>query len=117
MADVASASDYYPGGMQMPGRNINNGTGYSYGFNGKRKDDHINGIGNTYDFDARIYDSRVSRWYSIDPIVKPWISPYQFGGDNPVNIVDMAGKDEIHFHTYSALIKGTDGKLYIGKSY
>jgi RHS repeat-associated protein len=97
--------------MNMPGRTFNNGTGYAYGFDGKRKDNDIHGEGNAYDFDARIYDPRVGRWYSIDPVVKPWISPYQFGGDNPVNIVDMAGKDEIHFHTYQVISKRSDGSL------
>src|SRR5690606_8807362 len=33
IADVVTANDYYPGGMQMPGRVYSSGTDYRYGFN------------------------------------------------------------------------------------
>jgi YD repeat-containing protein len=36
-ADVAGANDYYPCGMQMPGRKYSVSSAYRYGFNGKRK--------------------------------------------------------------------------------
>ena len=44
------------------------GTGkYRYGFNGMEKDDNLKGTGNSYDFGARIYDSRLGRWLAVDP--------------------------------------------------
>ena len=47
--------DSYLGGMGMPERSYNVGN-YAYGFNGKRMDNELHSEGNTYDFEARIYD-------------------------------------------------------------
>ncbi len=86
--------------MQMPGRTYQAGSAYSYGFNGKRKENEIYGEGNAYDFGARIQDSRISRWFSVDKIVKPAFSSYQFAKGNPINYIDPDGNDEIHFYYY-----------------
>ena len=55
----------------MPGSQFNAGS-YKYGFNGKEKDDEINGFGNSVDFGDRIYDSRIARWLSLDPLKAPY---------------------------------------------
>ena len=55
-ADVVSATDYYAFGMQMPGRSFNSNSTH-YGFNGKEKDDEVNGRSNHYDYGFRIYNS------------------------------------------------------------
>ncbi|ATL49399.1 hypothetical protein COR50_20685 [Chitinophaga caeni] len=39
---MLSAVDYYPFGMQIPGR-VFNGGGYRYGFNGKENDNEAKG--------------------------------------------------------------------------
>ena len=43
----------------------------------------------------RIYDPRLGRWLSIDPLFKkyPEVSPYNYGLDNPVFYVDPDGGD------------------------
>src|SRR5690554_3987752 len=66
---------------------------YRYGFNGMEKDDQIKGKGNSYDFGARMYDPRVGRWLSIDPMahLREWVSPYNFVQNNPINRVDPTG--------------------------
>ncbi len=48
----------------MSGRKSNEGD-YRYGFNGMEMDNEKNGNGNTMDFGARIYDSRLGRWFSV----------------------------------------------------
>ncbi len=53
MADVASAQDYYPFGMQMPGRSYTGIRNYRYGFNGKENDTSINGSGVDYDYEYK----------------------------------------------------------------
>ena len=60
--------------------------GYRYGFNGMESDDEIKGEGNSYDFGARIYDSRIGRWLSRDQLEKkyPELNPYCFVADNPI---------------------------------
>jgi len=77
----------------MPGRSFSS-SNYRFGFNGKLKDDEIKGNGNSIDFGARIYDSRLGRWLSLDPLQVdyPYFSPFQFCADNPVINVDPDGK-------------------------
>jgi RHS repeat-associated protein len=67
---------------------------YRYGFNGKEKDDEINGNGNSVDFGARIYDSRLGRWLSVDPLVSkyPYLSPFNFVANSPIMFIDPDGK-------------------------
>lgn len=81
----------------MPGRSFVGANGYRYGFNGKEKDDEVKGNGNSYDFDARIYDARLGRWLSIDPSSNkyPEMSPYNFVMNNPIMYIDPDGKDPI----------------------
>jgi hypothetical protein len=44
-AQIMLLADYFPYGMQMPGRSYNS-TQYRYGFGGMEKDDEIAGSGN-----------------------------------------------------------------------
>jgi RHS repeat-associated protein len=66
---------------------------YGYGFNGKEKDDEIKGEGNSIAYEARIYDSRLGRFLSIDPWTDkyPWQTPYAYHRNNPVAFVDWNG--------------------------
>ncbi len=41
---------------------------YRYGFNGKESDDEIKGEGNQQDYGMRIYDTRLGRFLSVDPL-------------------------------------------------
>jgi RHS repeat-associated protein len=102
-ADVVTATDYYPGGMQMPGRKYENGTSYRYGFNGKEEDNEISGDGNKLDFGSRIFDSRLVRWLSTDPLQAkyPFASPYNFVLNNPISFIDPDGKDIIIGENYA----------------
>jgi RHS repeat-associated protein len=68
---------------------------YRYGFNGMEKDDEIKGEGNSYDFGARMLDTRVGRWFAVDPIHHPNSSPYAYVNNNPIIYVDPDGKDNI----------------------
>ena len=87
--------NYYPFGSIMPGRTFSSSSTYRYGFNGMEKDDEVKGNGNSLDFGARIYDSRVGRWLSLDPSMAsyPEWSPYNFSIDNPIRFNDPDGKD------------------------
>ncbi|PJJ79983.1 RHS repeat-associated core domain-containing protein [Mucilaginibacter auburnensis] len=94
-ADVITAQDYYPFGMQQPGRGYasNNAT-YRYGFNGKENDNDVGkGDGNQQDYGMRIYDPRVARFLSTDPIAKsyPELTPYQFASNRPIDGIDLDG--------------------------
>lgn len=86
--------DYPPFGLRMSERSSNSST-YKYGFNGMEKDEEIKGEGNSYDFGARIYDPRIGRWLSLDPLAKkyPILSPYNYVANNPIKFVEYDGKD------------------------
>jgi RHS repeat-associated protein len=58
-------------------------------------DNEIKGQGNSYDFGARMYDSRVGRWWSVDPLFFKFtsINPYNFCVNNPVFYIDFDGRD------------------------
>ncbi len=87
--------DYYPYGMLMPGRSYSS-TAYKYGFNGKEKDDEVSGTGNQYDYGFRIYNPRIAKFLSVDPLTKsyPWYTPYQFAGNKPIWCFDIDGLEE-----------------------
>jgi RHS repeat-associated protein len=91
-ADVVSAQDYYPFGMQEPGRAYSSGL-YRYGFTGHEKMDEIYGSGNEYDMGARMYDPRIGRTPSIDPKANlyPGVSPYVYALNTPIQAKDPDG--------------------------
>ena len=86
--------DEYPSfGMLVPNRHASSDS-YRYGFQGQEKDDEIKGEGNSYDFGARMYDSRIGRWFAPDPLEKefPFVSTYVYALNNPLYFIDEDGK-------------------------
>jgi RHS repeat-associated protein len=71
---------------------------YRFGFNGMEQDSEVNGEGKILDFGARIYDSRLGRWMSVDPLRAkyPRISPYHFSANNPIALMDGDGKEVVN---------------------
>ena len=92
-------NNYYPYGMLQPDRHWQS-EGYRYGFNGKEMDNDWNdggvagnGTGNVYDYGFRIYDPRLGRFMSVDPLAPeyPWYTPYQYAGNMPIKFIDRDG--------------------------
>jgi RHS repeat-associated protein len=75
----------------------NLGLTYHYSFNGKENDADVKGDGNQIDYGARIYDPRLGRWLSSDPMMKkyPHLSPFHYGNNNPIITIDPDGKENI----------------------
>ena len=92
-AEVKKRIDYYPFGSQMVGRMLSSNQ-YKYGFNGKEKDDELKGSGNSYDFGARIYDSRLGRWLAMDLLERdyPSVCPYNFSLNTQIGAIDPNGE-------------------------
>ncbi|MCK6649161.1 MAG: HNH/ENDO VII family nuclease [Bacteroidia bacterium] len=91
--------NYYSFGAVVPGRKFNTPT-YRYGFNGKEKEDEIANAESAYDdFGARIYDARLGRFLSIDPLFEkyPDYTPYLFAGNKPIWMLDRDGEEEIEY--------------------
>lgn len=92
-ADVVTANDYYPGGMQMPGRKYSQvNSSYRYGFNGQENSDEISpGLTTAMYWE---YDSRIGRRWNVDPIFKEYESPYSCFSNNPICYSDINGDDK-----------------------
>ena len=96
-AEVIDRRDYYPFGMEMPGRRwrvTGEGAG-RFGYNGKENDNEVKGEGNAIDFGARMYDARIGRWMSVDPLASkhPDWTPYNYCANNLILLVDPDGRD------------------------
>ena len=91
-AVTISATDYYPFGMAMPGRTYNT-EGYRYSFNGKEDDAEWA----KQDYGARMYDKRICRFLSIDPITQkyPNLTPFQFASNTPIQAIDLDGLEGV----------------------
>jgi RHS repeat-associated protein len=80
--------------MLQPGRSYSAG-GYRYGFNGKENDNEVKGEGSQQDYGMRIYDPRLGKFISLDPLTKtyPSLTPYQFASNSPIKCIDIDGME------------------------
>jgi RHS repeat-associated protein len=101
-ADIVNSQDYYPFGMFQPGRSwVATGKPlYRYGFNGKENDNDVKGEGNQQDYGMRIYDPRLGKFLSVDPLTKeyPELTPYQFSSNSPIENIDLDGLEKFSTH-------------------
>ncbi|MCD6068926.1 MAG: repeat protein [Bacteroidetes bacterium] len=93
VAEIVSATDYYPFGAPMPGRTFSS-SDYRYGFNGQEADNEIAGNGNLYTAEYWEYDTRLGRRWNRDPVDKPWMSPYHAFSNSPIWKVDPNGAND-----------------------
>jgi len=110
LPDVDTYQDYFPFGMVMSERSGSESSAeYRYGFNGMEYEDELYQPGNAYDFGARVYDGRIGRWFSVDPLAakQPGWSTYKFGLNNPLVFIDPSGETEFYFNGKWI---GTDGQ-------
>jgi RHS repeat-associated protein len=89
--------------MLMPWRKYPAAGGlYRYGFNGKEKDDEVV----QYDYGFRIYDPRLVRFKSVDPLTRtyPWNSPYSYAEGDMTRSIDLDGLEK-YIVTYGNRLK------------
>ena len=91
----------------MTGRKFSSGSGYRYGFNGKENDNEVKGEGGQQDYGMRIYDPRLGKFLSVDPIAKdfPWNSSYAFAENDVIRSIDLDGLEKVVY----TFIKNEDG--------
>ncbi|MBL7737433.1 MAG: hypothetical protein JNL51_18385 [Chitinophagaceae bacterium] len=59
----------------------------------------MKGTGNQQDYGLRIYDPRISRFLSVDPLTKkyPELTPYQFASNSPIENIDLDGAEKLSY--------------------
>jgi RHS repeat-associated protein len=64
-------------------------------------DNEVSGTGNQYDYGFRIYNPRIAKFLSIDPLTKsyPMLTPYQFASNTPIWAIDLDGLEALTVST------------------
>jgi len=91
---VRQVNSYYPFGMNIKELSANSSSTVhrnEYLYNGKMMQDEM-GL-NWLDYGARMYDAKLGRWHSVDPLAEKYRrwSPYNYCMDNPMRFVDPDG--------------------------
>lgn len=88
--EVEQVNHYYPFGGLMA--ESTGGSVQRYKYNGKELDG-MHGL-DSYDYEARWYDSSLDRWLSQDPMASDYsyVSPYVYCLNNSINAIDTDGK-------------------------
>lgn len=83
---------------------------YRFGFQGQEMDNEIKGEGNSLNFEFRMDDPRVGRFFARDPMEKsyPWNSPYAFSENRVIDGIDLEGLE--FFYTANGTFLGQIGK-------
>ena len=70
--------------------------GYRYFFNGQEGDNEVFGEVANFGYEFRQYDSRLARWWGIDPKWNEYsgVSPYVFCNGSPIMMADLKGLEE-----------------------
>ncbi len=102
--EVRQHLDYLPFGATLAEQSREKETS-PYGFNGKEQDAETT----LYYFGARYYDPAASLWLGADPLLAeyPQLSPFQYCGNNPVNVVDPDGRFMVFVNGFHAGNGGT----------
>ena len=81
---------------------------YRYGFQGQEMDDEIKGEGNSVNFEVRMYDSRVGKFLSMDPLALgyPHNSPYAFSENRVIDGIDLEGAEYYTIHLKPTTVGG-----------
>jgi RHS repeat-associated protein len=90
--------------------NTNGDVGYRFSFNGMMKDNEIKGNGNSLAFKHRIYDSRLGKFLSVDPLFKtyPSNSSYAFAENDVIRSIDLEGAEK-----YIVTLNGIGGRGWV----
>jgi len=87
---VVQTYDYYPFGLEMPGRSLTSGSTARERFTGHERDEEV---GLDY-MQARRYAPEFGRFLSVDPLadIYPGHTPYHYVLNNPLSFIDPTGE-------------------------
>lgn len=113
-ADIIGVIGYYPFGMAMDGRSLKTGIGFRYGAQGQEKlSEFSEGV---YTYEYRIQDSKIGRFFSIDPLQKDfsWNSSYCYSQNRVIDGKEIEGLEVLLVNEkddatiYNVGVKNTD---------
>ena len=110
--NVWTVSDYYPFGMQMEERRMENKE-YRFGNGGQEKVNEVSGIGNHYTALFWEYDTRTAQRWNTDPVIKSWESPYAAFSRSPIWKIDPNG--DADYYNQKGKYVGNDGNAGDGR--
>jgi RHS repeat-associated protein len=78
--------------MLVPNRHGSSDS-YRYGFQGQEMDNELKGEGNSLNFEYRMHDPRVGRFFATDPLARdyPHNSPYAFSENRVLDAFELEG--------------------------
>ena len=73
--------------------------GYRYFFNGQEGDNEVYEIGGFQNYGFRMYDTRIARFWGVDPLAKdyPMLTPFQFANNTPIWATDLDGQEALYY--------------------
>jgi RHS repeat-associated protein len=99
-------------GMIMPGRSFTSES-YRYGYQGSEKDFDV--AEGDYTTHYRMLDTRLGRWFSVDPVFQPWQSSYTSMDNNPIWFNDVLGNvidgDKKGMENYKEFREEVNGRI------
>jgi RHS repeat-associated protein len=89
--DIDSYEDYYSYGMLMEGRSSKKA--YRYSFQGQERDDEVKGKGNSVNYTYRMHDTRLGRFFAVDPLWSkyPHNSTFAFSENRLIDKNELEG--------------------------
>ena len=85
--------------LAMDGRTVQD-SAYRYGFQGQEMDDEIKATGHLFNYTFRMYDPRLGRFLSLDPLSNsfPWNAPYAFSENRVIDAIELEGLEALTVH-------------------
>jgi hypothetical protein len=87
---------------------------YEYSFQAQEQDGEIKGPGNSINYKYRMHDTRLGRFFAVDPLAAkyPWNSPYAFSENRVIDGVELEGAEYYSVH----IQRSPDGSKPFSKS-
>ena len=89
--------------------------GYRYFFNGQEADNEVLGDGGFQNYGFRMYDTRIARFWGVDPLAKdyPMLTPFQFASCSPVWGIDVDGLEVRVYVETPQYLQGNVGHVFL----
>lgn len=92
---------------------------YRYGLQAQEKDDEIKGSGNSVNYEYRMHDPRLGRFFVRDPLAfeYPHNSPYAFSENSTIAFIELEGLEKVSYRAKrNGMYGGETWHDYTGKS-